>query len=161
MVGQLVPKPAEIQEAYRQELSPGRKSVLWAWAAFSLTFGTVRAVTYSIKDDFGPFHNFSTKGGIHLHHYLWGIIAVSSVGALAVRGTGTDEAHPVLAVGYGAGMALIVDEFALLLDLSDVYWAKQGRWSVDLGVGIMAITGCALAAAPIGARLRRNRLPSA
>jgi hypothetical protein len=54
-------------------------------------------------------------------------------------------------------MALIVDEFALLLDLRDVYWAKQGRWSVDLGIGIIALTGSALAAAPIARRLQRDR----
>jgi hypothetical protein len=54
-------------------------------------------------------------------------------------------------------MALIVDEFALLLDLRDVYWAKQGRWSVDLAVGLISITSSALAGGPILSRLRRNR----
>ena len=41
-----------------------------------------------------------------------------------------------MALSYGAGLALIVDEFALLLDLKDVYWAKEGRISVDLGIGL-------------------------
>ncbi|MHB1928254.1 MAG: hypothetical protein ACYCUG_02285, partial [Acidimicrobiales bacterium] len=61
------------------------------------------------------------------------------------------------AVAYGLGMALIVDEFALLLDLSDVYWTRQGRWSVDLGVGIIAVAGAALEGAPVLRRLSRNR----
>jgi len=43
---------------------------------------------------------------------------------------------PLVATAYGAGLALIVDEFALLLDLQDVYWAKQGRESVDLAIGL-------------------------
>jgi hypothetical protein len=61
------------------------------------------------------------------------------------------------AVTYGTGLALIVDEFALLLDLEDVYWAKQGRVSVDLGVGIAAAGGTTLSAVPILRRPARNR----
>jgi hypothetical protein len=152
-----VPAPADVNRAYREELDATQKSVLWAWLAFTTTFGVVRAITYSIKDGKGPFHNFSTKGGTHLHHYLWGIALVSGVGSLAVRGDRTAVEHPVIGVAYGTGMALIVDEFALLLDLQDVYWAKQGRWSVDLAVGLMAVTGSSLAAAPIARRLHRDR----
>jgi hypothetical protein len=153
-----VPAPADVNRAYREELDPTQRSVLWSWLAFTTTFGVVRAITYSIKDGKGPFHNFSTKGGTHLHHYLWGIALVSSVGSLAVRGDRAAVEHPIIGIAYGTGMALIVDEFALLLDLQDVYWAKQGRWSVDLGVGLIALTGSALAAAPIAQRLRRDRV---
>jgi hypothetical protein len=74
-------------------------------------------------------------GGEHLHHYMWGIGLVSAVGGVAVHGEDAQRRHPVVALSYGAGLALIVDEFALLLDLKDVYWAKQGRISIDLGVG--------------------------
>jgi hypothetical protein len=62
-------------------------------------------------------------------------------------------------VSYGAGLALIVDEFALLLDLKDVYWVKQGRVSVDLGVGTTALGGTALAATPILRRLLHPHRP--
>ena len=61
-----------------------------------------------------------------------------------------------MAVSYGAGLALIVDEFALLLDLKDVYWAKQGRISVDLGVGGSALVGTYFAALPLLRALRRQ-----
>jgi hypothetical protein len=152
-----VPTPREVREAYYAELSPGERSVLWSWLAFTVTFGVVRAITYSIKDGVGPFHNVTTKGGGHLHHYLWGIALVSGVGSVAVRGDARQVTHPLVGVAYGTGMALIVDEFALLLDLRDVYWAKQGRWSVDLAVGLISITGSALAGGPILSRLRRNR----
>lgn len=152
-----VPSSAEVRQAYHEVLDPTRRSVLWSWLAFTTTFGVVRAITYSIRHHRGPFHNFATKGGTHLHHYLWGIALVSGVGSLAVRGDRTAVEHPVIGVAYGTGMALIVDEFALLLDLKDVYWAKQGRSSVDLAVGAIALTGSALAAAPIGRRLHRNR----
>ena len=46
-----------------------------------------------------------------------------------------------MAVSYGSALALIVDEFALLLDLRDVYWARQGRISIDLGIGGSAVAG--------------------
>jgi len=153
-----VPPPADVNRASREEFDPAQKSVLWSWLAFTATFGVARAITYSIKDGKGSFHNVSTKSGIHLHHYLWGIALVSAVGSLAVRGDRSAVEHPVIGVAYGTGVALIVDEFALLLDLKDVYWAKQGRWSVDLAIGLIAVTGSALAAAPVARRVRRDRL---
>lgn len=152
-----VPTPGEVRQAYHQELGPERRSALWSWLGFTVTFAVVRAITYSIRDNVGPFHNVTTKGGEHLHHYLWGIGLVAGVGSVAVRGDRRAVAHPAVGAAYGTGMALIVDEFALLLDLRDVYWAKQGRWSVDLAVGLTAVTGSALAAGPVLARLRRNR----
>ena len=58
---------------------------------------------------------------------------------------------------YGTGLALIVDEFALLLDLRDVYWAREGRISVDLGVGLVAAGGTTFSAIPLLRRLHANR----
>src|SRR6266481_782034 len=74
----------------------------------------------------------------------------------AVRGNEQQRAHPAVSVSYGAGMALIIDEFALLLDLKDVYWARQGRISIDLGVGGSAVAGSYLAARPVLRRLARD-----
>lgn len=152
----MVPNPAEVATAYREEMGPEERAVLWSWLGFTTTFVAVRAITYSIRAGRGPFHNLSV-GGSHLHHYMWGIAMVSGVGAVAVRGDDRTRRHPAVAVTYGSGLALIVDEFALLLDLQDVYWAKQGRVSVDLGVGIVAAGGTTLSAAPILRRLARNR----
>jgi hypothetical protein len=77
-----------------------------------------------------------------------------------VAGDDRDRRHPLVGLTYGAGLALIVDEFALLLDLKDVYWAKQGRVSVDLGVGTVAVGGTLLRAAPVIARsLANHRRP--
>ena len=75
-----------------------------------------------------------SAGGEHLHHYLWGIGMLAGVGAspcTARNGSGPRRSPSATA----AGLALIVDEFALLLDLKDVYWARQGRFSVDVGIG--------------------------
>lgn len=150
-----VPTPQDVQTAYREELEPRERSVLWSWLGFTATFAAVRTLTYSIRRGSGPFHNLSV-GGAHLHHYLWGIGMVSAVGALAAYGHERHRRHPVTGVTYGAGLALIVDEFALLLDLKDVYWAKQGRLSVDLGIGLVALGGTALSISPILARLTRD-----
>jgi hypothetical protein len=65
--------------------------------------------------------------------------------------------HPLFATAYGASLALIVDEFALLLDLRDVYWAEQGRVSVDLAVAIIAGLGLCLTAPPLVRRFRHRR----
>lgn len=137
-------------------MGPQEQAALWSWLGFTTTFAAVRAITYSIRAGKGPFRNLSV-GGSHLHHYMWGIAMISGVGAVAVRGDERTRRHPAIAVTYGTGLALIVDEFALLLDLEDVYWAKQGRVSVDLGVGIAAAGGTTLSAVPILRRLARNR----
>ncbi|HEX2072766.1 MAG TPA: hypothetical protein VHF92_03185 [Geodermatophilus sp.] len=152
-----LPRPAEVQRAFREELPPARRAAALSWLAFTTTFATVRAVTYSIRRGDGPFHDVSA-GGVHLHHYLWGIALLAGVGGVAVRGEDRTRRHPVVALSYGTGLALVVDEFALLLDLRDVYWQRQGRVSVDLGVGVVALGGTALAAGPVIRRLARPRL---
>jgi hypothetical protein len=151
-----VPSPHEVHAAYHEDLSDAEQAALWSWIGFSATFAGVRGVTYAIKHEIGPFRNLSL-GHQHLHHYLWGIAMVSVVGGNAI---GQDEPlhhRAIAAATYGAGLALIVDEFALLLDLQDVYWAKQGRISIDLGVGLVGLGGTAVAALPLLRRLVRNR----
>jgi hypothetical protein len=139
----------------REDLDPCQRSTLASWLAFTTTFGAVRGVTYSIRAGRGPLRNLSV-GGEHLHHYLWGIGLLAGVGAIAVRGSERQRAHPVVSISYGTGLALIIDEFALLLDLKDVYWAAQGRISVDLGVGGIAAVGSYFAALPLTRALRRE-----
>lgn len=155
-VTKLVPSPDAVRRAYHEELGPGQRSALLTWLAFTGTFAGLRVLTASIRAGKGPFRNVSV-GGEHLHHYLWGIGMLSGVGAVAVRGDERHRRHPAVAVSYGTGLALIVDEFALLLDLRDVYWARQGRISVDLGIGSIAAAGSYFAALPVLRRLRRER----
>ena len=145
----------DFRGAFSEDLDRGQRAALLSWLAFTATFGAVRGITYSIKAGRGPFRNLSV-GGEHLHHYMWGIGLVSGVGGVAVHGEDKQRRHPVVAISYGAGLALIVDEFALLLDLKDVYWAKQGRISVDLGVGASSLAGTYFAALPLIRALRRR-----
>jgi len=145
----------DVRRVFREELDSRQRAALLSWLAFTVTFGAVRGITYSIKEGRGPFGNLSV-GGEHLHHYMWGIGLLVGVGGVAVHGEDRQHRHPLVAIGYGAGLALIVDEFALLLDLKDVYWARQGRISVDLGVGGSALAGTYLAAQPLLRALRRR-----
>jgi hypothetical protein len=149
------PRPKDVKRAFHEELDPGQRAALLSWLAFTTVFGAVRGITYSIKDGKGPFRNLAV-GGAHLHHYMWGIGLLSGVGGVAVRGEDSQRRHPAVALAYGAGLALIVDEFALLVDLKDVYWAKQGRISVDLGVGGSSLAGTYFAALPLIRALRRR-----
>jgi hypothetical protein len=152
----LAPPSGSVRRAFEEELGPGQRAGLLSWLTFTGTFAGLRALTYSIRAGKGPFQNISV-GGEHLHHYMWGIGLLSGVGAVAVRGEERQRRHPAVAVSYGAGLALIVDEFALLLDLKDVYWARQGRISIDLGVGSIAVAGSYFAALPVLRRLQRER----
>lgn len=152
----LAPAPVAVGRAYREELGPGQRSALLSWLTFTVTFAGLRALTYSIRLGKGPFRNISV-GGEHIHHYMWGIGLLSGVGAVAVRGDEEHRRHPAVAISYGSGLALIADEFALLLDLKDVYWARQGRISIDVGVGTVALTGSYFAALPVLRRLKRDR----
>jgi hypothetical protein len=137
-------------------MDASQRSALLSWLAFTATFAAVRGITYSIRVGQGPFRNVSI-GTEHLHHYLWGIGLVAGVGAVAVHGSDQQRKHPAVALSYGSGLALIVDEFALLLDLKDVYWAQQGRISVDLGIGGSAVVGSYFAALPVLRAIRRQR----
>jgi hypothetical protein len=148
-------KLARLRRVLRDDLDQRQRAALASWVAFTTTFGAVRGITYSIRAGKGPFHNVSA-GGEHLHHYMWGIGMLAGVGAVAVHGEESWRSHPAVATSYGSGLALIVDEFALLLDLKDVYWAKQGRVSVDIAVGGIAVAGSYFAALPVLRALRRE-----
>jgi hypothetical protein len=144
-----------LRAAVHEELDAGQRSALYSWLAFTGTFATLRGITWSIRAGKGPFGNLSV-GGEHLHHYMWGIAMLAGVGAVAVHGDEKQRRHPAVAVSYGSGLALIVDEFALLLDLKDVYWARQGRISIDLAIGGIAAAGSYFAALPVLRRARRD-----
>ena len=148
--------PSDGSPAVGEVMDPCQRSALISWLAFTATFATVRGITYSIRAGRGPFRNLSL-GGEHVHHYLWGIGLLAGVGAIAVRGDESLRQHPVVAVSYGSGLALIVDEFALLLDLRDVYWARQGRISVDLAVTGVAVAGSYFASLPLLRSLKNRR----
>lgn len=128
-------------------LGPRQRGVLINWASFTVTFALLRAVTYAIKHDVMPFGDVHARG-IHLHHYLWGIPLLYASGGMAIFGSDRVRLHPAVLAARGAGFALVVDEFALLVHLNDVYWTKKGRLSILLGIGMIGVEGGALACIP-------------
>jgi hypothetical protein len=112
--------------------SERRERLFLASLAFLVTFGIVRGITHLIRAGIGPFHNVSS-GGLHIHHLVWGILLLLVVGYiwLIEAGTGSNLLSSLTAVGYGVGAALALDEFALWLNLQDVYWTGPGRESID------------------------------
>ncbi len=141
-------RPERLRRAWVQDVEPGERSAIVAWASFAATFGVVRAVTHWIRDGHGPSGGGMSVGGRHFHHYNLGIAGLGGVGAIAIRGGERHRRHLGTAAAYGTATALIVDEAALLIDLQDVYWAKEGRTSVDIAVGVIATGGLAVAAVP-------------
>lgn len=87
-----------------------------------------------------------TPGGQHIHHVVFGIVLmlVSGISLIAVFEDGTQETGAVLAALFGIGSALVLDEFALIFYLKDVYWSEQGRTSVDAVFVAVAGTGLLL-----------------
>lgn len=124
--------------------SERRERLFLASIGFLLTFGVVRGITHLIKAGIGPFHNVSS-GGLHIHHLVWGILLLLVVGYIWLIQEGTGESPApswfsrATAVAYGVGAALTLDEFALWLNLQDVYWAGKGRESIDAVVIFAAL----------------------
>jgi hypothetical protein len=100
--------------------------------AFLVTFTIVRIITHAIRAGRWTriFHNVGTPGGTHLHHLVPGILLLLASGYLGI-GLAPDVHRDVFAAMFGIGAALTLDEFALWLHLKDVYWAREGRQSVD------------------------------
>ncbi|MGH3521438.1 MAG: hypothetical protein ACRDU4_01115 [Mycobacterium sp.] len=136
-----------VRRAYQDEMGASEQALLVAWSAFGVTFGIARAITYWLRGGHGPSGGGIVLAGRHIHHYNLGIVLLAAVGAIALRGQEPHRRHPLTATAYGSGTALIVDELALLIDLQDVYWAREGRRSVDAAIGVIAAGGAYLAAA--------------
>ncbi|HLZ94337.1 MAG TPA: hypothetical protein VKT20_03300 [Candidatus Dormibacteraeota bacterium] len=109
-----------------------RERLFLASAGFFVTFAIVRGITAMIRAGVGPLHNVSA-GGTHIHHLVWGILLLLVVGYvwLSEVGVGSSWVASLTAVLFGVGAALTLDEFALWLNLQDVYWERQGRESID------------------------------
>ncbi|WP_435240987.1 hypothetical protein [Streptomyces cucumeris] len=117
----------------RNIIEPGKLPLLLALTSFILSFVVVRTITRMIKAGRGPFRNIA-PGGMHIHHVVPGVVltVIGGFGAVASGREGTGAA--ISAVLFGVGAGLVLDEFALILHLHDVYWSEQGRKSVEVVV---------------------------
>ncbi|MEU7060554.1 hypothetical protein [Streptomyces sp. NPDC046197] len=129
----------------RNIVEPGKLPLLLALGAFVLTFAVTRVITRLIRAGRGPFGNVKA-GGLHIHHVVPGVVLVVVGGFGAVAGSGHHGfGAPAFAVVFGIGAGLVLDEFALILHLDDVYWTEAGRQSVEVVVLTAALVGLVLA----------------
>jgi hypothetical protein len=124
--------------------------------AFFVALAVIRALTFAIHNNIGPFHDVSMHGR-HIHHLVWGILTLLLVGYLWLLEVGTGSSNEwiwwgrLTAALYGAGSALTLDEFALWLNLQDVYWQREGRESFEA----LAIFAAILSIGLLGGRFFR------
>jgi hypothetical protein len=107
--------------------------------SFTLTFGIARMSTHLIRrrGQFGPFRDYRL-GDRHIHHFVPGIGLAFIAGGISVVSR-SPELDKWLAVPFGVGVALTLDESALLLELDDVYWTEQGIVSIQVSLGALAL----------------------
>jgi hypothetical protein len=115
----------------------GKLPMLLCLTAFVMTFVITRAIVRLIRAGKGPFSN-NTVGGVHIHHVVPGLILMVLGGLMALR-IDDDGWLNVAGVVFGMGLALVLDEFALVLHLDDVYWEEEGRLSVDVVFVLAAV----------------------
>lgn len=129
-------------------VSHGRQPLLFALVAFIGTFVITRIITRLIRSGRGPFSNVST-GDVHIHHVVPGVVTLMIGGVLLLSSSRYGPWHSVGAVLFGIGAALVLDEFALILHLDDVYWSKEGALSVDaITVATVVLASVLFVAAP-------------
>jgi hypothetical protein len=147
-----VSETVEVAVAGYQDVSSRETAVFNMLSSFVITFVTVRTVAWRLRgrDNFGPFRNM-VIGRRHVHHFVPGILLAFGSGGVAIL-TRNEDIEPTLALPFGAGLALTLDETALLLELEDVYWSAEGLLSVQISLAVAALMG----AVTLGVRFIRR-----
>jgi hypothetical protein len=137
-----------LRKVYQHRFTETRRERLFlASVGFFTTVLVVRGLTIAIRHDIGPFHDISMRGR-HIHHLVWGILLLLLVGYLWLIEVGTGAASSnqwtgrMMSMLFGVAAALTLDEFALWLNLRDVYWEREGRESFEalaLFGGLLAV----------------------
>jgi hypothetical protein len=131
--------------AYQRGIeAPGKETHFLILLAFITSFGFIRTSAHMIRAQVSWWPgNVETKGGTHVHHLVWGILALIAFGYVGLAFQPGSPWREIVAMLFGVGMGLTMDEFALWLNLDDVYWEKEGRQSIDAVIvtaSLLAIT---------------------
>jgi hypothetical protein len=135
----------DLERAYDSGIqAPGKELHFLVLLAFIISFGFIRTSAHLIKAQVSWWPgNVETKRGTHIHHMVWGILLLMSMGYLGIAVVGGSPWEELVAIGFGIGLGLTLDEFALWLNLEDVYWAPKGRQSIDavvITVSLLALS---------------------
>jgi hypothetical protein len=136
-----VAETAEVARVGYRGGSTRENSTFNLLGAFAATFLTIRTITYLLRarPRVGPFRNVRV-GRRHIHHFVPGIVLAFAAGAVGIVSR-DERLEPILAVPFGIGLGLTLDESALLLELEDVYWSEEGLLSVQITLAVMAMLG--------------------
>jgi multisubunit Na+/H+ antiporter MnhF subunit len=147
-----VVETAQVAKAGYQEVSGRENAMFNLLTSFVGTFLTARFVTFRLRrrQRVGPFRDFQL-GRRRIHHFVPGIVLAFAAGGAAIV-TRNEDIEPMLAVPFGIGLGLTLDESALLLDLEDVYWTREGLLSVQITLAVISL----LAALALGLRFLRR-----
>jgi hypothetical protein len=141
----LVPVLASIGSVYdRAIVETGRQAEFLYFVSFLVTFGFIRTSAHMIKAQVSWWPGNVQVGGTHIHHLVWGILLLLIMGYVGVAVAPPSPWHEIVTVLFGVGTGLTLDEFALWLNLKDVYWSEQGRRSIDAVIVATTITGMVL-----------------
>jgi hypothetical protein len=134
-----------VASAYQDAIvDTGRETQFLFFVAFLLSFGFIRTSAHMIRAQVSWWPGNVEVGGTHIHHLVWGILLLLICGYAGVAIHPGDPWRDIIAVGFGIGTGLTLDEFALWLNLKDVYWSEQGRRSIDAVIVAAAVSGIAL-----------------
>ena len=109
----------------------GKLPELLLLCAFLVSWGFIRLSTHMIRAGVRWWPGNVQVGGTHVHHLVFGIFTMLALGYVAIAFEPGTPWRELCAIGFGIGMGLTLDEFALWLDLRDVYWLPEGRKSID------------------------------
>jgi hypothetical protein len=138
---------------HRDVIGAGKLPLMLCFLAFVVTFALTRTITRLIRDGRGPFRNDVTSGGTHIHHSVPGLILLIIGAFTAIGGPDLLGWRAFAGVAVGIGTSLVLDEFALILHLQDVYWSGEGQLSVEAVSLAAACLGLALVGfSPFGVR---------
>ena len=123
----------DITRAYDQHIqAPGKELHFLILIAFVCSFAFIRTSAHMIRAQVSWWPgNVQTKSGTHVHHLVWGILLLLTMGYLGIASDLGSPWMELVAIAFGIGMGLTLDEFALWLNLEDVYWQSKGRQSID------------------------------
>jgi hypothetical protein len=135
--------PADVQLELTQEFlgKPGQRAGFMVLAGLLGGFLFIRTSARLIRKQVSWWPgNVETSSGLHIHHLVWGILTIMGTGFLTFSFQPDSPWIEILALAFGIGCGLTLDEFALWLHLEDVYWSDEGRSSVD-AVIVAALIG--------------------
>jgi hypothetical protein len=139
------PLVASIGDLYREGVvDTGREAHFLFFVSFLVTFAFIRTSAHMIRAQVKWWPGNVSVGGTHIHHLVWGILLLLIFGWVGLAVAPPSPWHEIAAVLFGVGAGLTLDEFALWLNLKDVYWSKEGRASIDAVIIAAAFTGIVL-----------------